>query len=506
MSVKIAALFLSLPAISCAQQVAIGSYALRTNLSYPSGITAGPDGALWFAESFANQIGRITTAGSITEFPLPSSFNGPGIITTGPDGALWFGADPGVYSSTDAIGRITTAGAVTMYQLPGPATTPFAITSGPDGALWFTGFSNTLTGSEIGRITTVGAVTIYATPTEQSGPWGITAGPDGALWFTELYANNIGRITTAGAITEYPLPYPYSYPYGIVAGPDGALWFTEQAGNRIGRISTSGVITEYTIPTPFAEADWIIVGPDGALWFTEYNNQYQIGRVTTAGAFTEYAMPTGRCCVYGITAGPDGEIWLTEPNPQIYPNEIAELFFVTANLAATPATGRYHSALSFTGSGFAPGEKVQVYESGVGSKVLASATADSSGSVSTAEVRMPQSEYGPRIFVGVGQSSGKLGAAAFAMEPRLVLSTDAGAPGASVTAEGYGFDSFEFVDIYWDDPYILLGTVQVDWHSSFTGAAAFGFQVPKRAALGANSVLGIGQTSKAVGPAAFTVE
>jgi streptogramin lyase len=31
--------------------------------SLPSGITVGPDGALWFTENHANKIGRITTAG-----------------------------------------------------------------------------------------------------------------------------------------------------------------------------------------------------------------------------------------------------------------------------------------------------------------------------------------------------------------------------------------------------------------------------------------------------------
>ena len=39
----------------------------------PTGIAAGPDGALWFTEPAANRIGRITTAGDITEFALPTA-------------------------------------------------------------------------------------------------------------------------------------------------------------------------------------------------------------------------------------------------------------------------------------------------------------------------------------------------------------------------------------------------------------------------------------------------
>ena len=52
------------------------------------GITAGPDGALWFAES-NSAIGRIDIQGNISRYPLPTYGNAKD-ITAGPDGALWF--------------------------------------------------------------------------------------------------------------------------------------------------------------------------------------------------------------------------------------------------------------------------------------------------------------------------------------------------------------------------------------------------------------------------------
>lgn len=61
----------------------------------PQGITAGPDGNLWFTEG--NKIGRMTPTGTITEFP-----NGAGAITAGPDGNLWFAE-----TNASQIGRIT---------------------------------------------------------------------------------------------------------------------------------------------------------------------------------------------------------------------------------------------------------------------------------------------------------------------------------------------------------------------------------------------------------------
>jgi hypothetical protein len=37
-----------------------------------------------------NKIGRITTSGTITEFPLPTPRSAPQGVTSGPDGAIWF--------------------------------------------------------------------------------------------------------------------------------------------------------------------------------------------------------------------------------------------------------------------------------------------------------------------------------------------------------------------------------------------------------------------------------
>jgi hypothetical protein len=51
-----------------------------TTLSNPSGITAGPDGALWFTEQTVNKIGRITTAGSFS--PTTASTLAQGTVGT----------------------------------------------------------------------------------------------------------------------------------------------------------------------------------------------------------------------------------------------------------------------------------------------------------------------------------------------------------------------------------------------------------------------------------------
>jgi virginiamycin B lyase len=145
---------------------------------------------------------------SFTTYSAPafSGQVGPYGIIAGSDGALWF------QGRFDEIGRITTDGQVTIYPIPHSLWwTPGSITAGPDGAVWFTEFRV----NKIARITGGGAVIEYDTPADAGA---ITTGQDGALWFSE--GNKIGRMTTAGVVTEYPLADPKTGAGGIAAGPD----------------------------------------------------------------------------------------------------------------------------------------------------------------------------------------------------------------------------------------------------------------------------------------------
>src|ERR671914_666207 len=210
------------------------------------------------AVGLAAMLAIPAAAVAIDEFPVGPN---PGGITAGPDGALWF-VEEGTPTS---IARITTAGVVTnRFSVPTtgttlPPTDPNyvnaldQITLGPDGNLWFTEPG----GNSIGRITTSGAITNhFPVPTPGAEPTGITVGPGGGLWFTESAVGQIAQISTSGTVTEYP--GAGAAPSAIAGGADGALWFTQSLGNAIGRITTSG-----------------------AIWFTEFAAN-KIGRIATA--------------------------------------------------------------------------------------------------------------------------------------------------------------------------------------------------------------------------------
>src|SRR5690349_11848202 len=68
-------------------------HTIPTSETDPGGIVAGSDGALWFVETAANKIGRISTDGIVTEYAVPTAGaidRDQGFLANGPDGALWF--------------------------------------------------------------------------------------------------------------------------------------------------------------------------------------------------------------------------------------------------------------------------------------------------------------------------------------------------------------------------------------------------------------------------------
>jgi streptogramin lyase len=283
----------------------IQEFPIPTAASKPTGITSGPDGAVWFTETEANKIGRITSTGSITEFDIPTAISQPTAITTGPDGNLWF-----TESAVNAIGQLTPSGSFTQFTILTPNSEPAGITSELDGNLWFTERAT----SKIAKITPSGTITEFSTLFASDAPAGIAPGPLGggeSVWFVGTSGNHVGfQGLTSGVSGETTIPTASSMPLGITEGSDGAVWFTESATSKIGRLpELFATINEY--PTD-GNASGITSGSDGALWFAEPAKS-SIGRMTTAGVQTDtLPTPTPKSSPVGITAGPDGAIWFTE--------------------------------------------------------------------------------------------------------------------------------------------------------------------------------------------------
>jgi virginiamycin B lyase len=120
-----------------------GVQGLGVNLQ---GITAGPDGNIWF--TYESGVGRIDpTTGQIKEFNLPVGYRAEWPITAGSAGNLWF-LSYGV--GTQSVGEIDQINASTgsLNIIPMPSLQPTWITASPDGNLWLpedkTGTDNTI--------------------------------------------------------------------------------------------------------------------------------------------------------------------------------------------------------------------------------------------------------------------------------------------------------------------------------------------------------------------------
>ena len=130
------------------------------------------------------------------------------------------------------------------------------------------------------------------------------------------------------------------------------------------------------------------------------------------------------------------------------------------------------TSLTFTGSAFSPNENVVVYSEGIGSPVLLSGSADSSGAF-TATIPAPPSVNGDRGFLAAGQSSGKVGGAAFNVAASLTLDPDFGPVHTLVRATGYGFEAGQSIDLRWTT-FRSVGSAIAD----ATGSFKIAFKVP----------------------------
>ena len=279
------------------------------NSTVTAGITAnagvfhfanGADGRIWFSEFSTNNVGALTTAGVVTEYPMPA-LSQPNGITLGPDGNMWTGGYGGV------LLKVTTAGTFTAYPIAGAHIG--ILTVGPDNNIWFTDYGN----NKVGFITTGGAITQFPLPSGTS-PFGIAKGADGTLWVADGNGA-ILKVTTAGVVTKYSTGISAGgSPQEIVAGPDGNLYFTEPLfsgtkSDKIGQVTLAGSINEIGTLAPNTYPAGIANGADGNVYFTEYSSG-KLGRITIpSGAVTEFALGF----VYGsdaIIAGPDGHLWV----------------------------------------------------------------------------------------------------------------------------------------------------------------------------------------------------
>lgn len=277
-------------------------YSIPTASSEPTGITAGPEGKVWFTERKADAIASITQAGTVKEFPVPTPNAEPDQITAGADGNLWF-TEP----SLDAIGRMTPSGQFSSFPVPTAASQPTGITTGPGGNVWFTEKAS----SKIGEITPGGSVSESGTLFGSDGPVALAPGQGNAIWYAGAAGNHIGYVNeTGGAAGETTMGIASSEPDAIVEGPEGAEWIGMKAQSKVARFDNlfAGPGVEYEA---FGAVTTMIEGPGQMLWLG-----------VTASFLEEFSPALGEeIDAYNLASapgqlveGPEYDIWVTEPS------------------------------------------------------------------------------------------------------------------------------------------------------------------------------------------------
>ena len=239
----------------------------------PEDITLGPDGNLWFTEYQGFKIGRLTPSGTLTEFTLANpSYGDPDGIVAGPDGNLWFTyyQDPSntTFQGQSHVGKISPAGTVTNYQLTNLYAGAMGIAAGPDGDIWVTENRQ----EAVDRITpSTGADQVILLGSAITGhPAEIVPGPGSTMWFSETATPQVGSISLDGqTVVAHALP-PGDAANGLAFDSSNDLWYADGTTSSVGEMGPGGAVVETQTPTNASSPYGMVADPsDHALWFTE---------------------------------------------------------------------------------------------------------------------------------------------------------------------------------------------------------------------------------------------
>jgi virginiamycin B lyase len=237
-------------------------------MPFPTNIAVGSEGVAWLTGTTGG-ITRLSSSGSFSETATRVADSEKSVASAG-GGGIWFlQREDGGY---DSVGRISSSGQVSEFPIPDHESGPKSIVEGHEGDAWFTEYF----ADKIGRVTPTGQITGYQLP-EGSRPTGITVDGEGNIWVAESGADAIGRITPEGVMSNISLPSLVS-PGAIAAGPDGRIWFTQSGPTgsapprpkiegTLGRITPTGRYSEVELPDQDSGPVDLVAGAEGDVWF-----------------------------------------------------------------------------------------------------------------------------------------------------------------------------------------------------------------------------------------------
>ena len=133
-------------------------------------------------------IGRVNQAGTVDRIVTLDESSGVADIVAGLDGGLWF-----TESSANKIGRVSSL--AFLFTNLGDGAAPVGLARGSDDSIWFTAAG----AHRVGRIDKDGSLVQFELGDGHT-PVGIAVDDDGNAWFANQEANTIGRMTPDGEL------------------------------------------------------------------------------------------------------------------------------------------------------------------------------------------------------------------------------------------------------------------------------------------------------------------
>ncbi|MDO9410277.1 hypothetical protein [Patulibacter sp.] len=311
-------------ALASSASAAVQDFPVPTPDSGLTDIATGKDGSLWFSEQKGYKVGRITTAGQITEWTIPrkdadDTDFGPEELTVAADGRVWVLSD--AHASAFVIDPAVPGTPVGRYAVNGDelgGRRGNDIAAAPDGTVWITDS----VGDGVLRIAPDGrgADTRGGAP-ECDFDGVIAPGPDGKMWCADSGGGDALKRIELDGVNNVAVPLAPGFSAGaLAAGPGGTMWFGRfsagtigfKPGNgSIGFVAPDGGVREFPLGDRVAPSS-IAAGPDAAMWFGSAGFDQVVGRVTTSGAVT--LAPLGARRADAVAFGGDGALWFIDEN------------------------------------------------------------------------------------------------------------------------------------------------------------------------------------------------
>jgi RHS repeat-associated protein len=336
-----------------------GGPATQAEIREPWGISAGPDGSIYFDDQVSCVIRRVDPTGTVT--------------TIAGSGQRGYSGD---------------GGPATQARLDSPRSTAV----GSDGSIYIADAGN----NRIRKICIDGTITTIAGngiggysgdggPADLASiffPSDIAESSDGSVYFCDAFNYRIRRIDPDGVITTIAGTGVYGYsgdggpaiqariglPTGLAVSSDGSVYYSDGYNNRIRKVDINGIITTFAgngIPgfsgdgflATDARLDFpagIACGPDGSIYIGDFDN-YRIRKVNPQGIITTFAgdgkdgclvrsifnraqaTATSFCSPASIVFGPDGKLYVADAYNLIIANIMSPLYGSTLNEIQIPS-------------------------------------------------------------------------------------------------------------------------------------------------------------------------